>query len=138
MSVSRFFGVFCFFLVLTGCSVFQPKDDVAIVSDRSQSRMDALKAGNYEEAYSFMSPGYRSTNSLEHFKANNVRGVARLDSATVSGASCDSDSCTVKVQANYYYQGKDQILTGKPMLIERLNEERWIKADGKWWYLQMN
>lgn len=136
--VSRFIGLSCFLLALTACSVFQPKDDATVVAERSQARMNALKEGDFKGAYEFMSPGYRSTNTLEHFKANYAGGVVRLESASVSDIQCEQDACVVQVEASYYYRGKQQALKGgKPLLLDRVNEERWIKTDGQWWYVQM-
>lgn len=136
--VSRFIGVSCVLLVLTACSAFQPKDDATVVAERSQARMDALKTADFEGAYAFMSPGYRSTNTLERFKASYAGGVVRLESASVSDVQCEEDACVLQVKASYFYRGKQQALKGgKPLLLDRVNEERWIKTDGQWWYVQM-
>ncbi|MDH0896636.1 MULTISPECIES: hypothetical protein [unclassified Pseudomonas] len=136
--VSRFIGVSCVLLALTACSAFQPKDDATVVAERSQARMDALKTADFEGAYAFMSPGYRSTNTLERFKASYAGGVVRLESASVSDVQCEEDACVLQVKASYFYRGKQQALKGgKPLLLDRVNEERWIKTDGQWWYVQM-
>lgn len=125
-------------LGLAACSSIQLRDDSAVVTDRANARLEALKAGDFEKAYSFMSPGYRSVNTFQRFKGTHAGGAALLKSAVVDRVECETDTCTALIKANYYFRNSKISLANKePMIIERVNQEDWIKVDGEWWYVRL-
>ncbi|MET1079711.1 MAG: hypothetical protein ABWY06_17005 [Pseudomonas sp.] len=123
--------------LLSACAGFQPKTDVEVVKALSQQRMDALVAQDMEEAYSLMSPGYRASNNLERFKRTVGVGAARLNSADARTVSCEEDACKVLVYANYYFPDSKMTELKDAPTFERVNEEKWIRLDGKWWFFSL-
>lgn len=103
------------------------------VDDRAQLRWDALLKGDFDTAYSLYSPGYRSANSRVDFEiSQRTRKVKVLD-AIVEGSECSADACTVNTTVKY--------LVGSPVpgvskweSHSRL-QERWVKTEGKWWFV---
>lgn len=125
-------------MLLAACGTFHPKTDQEIVAERSQQRMDALKKGDTEAAYAFMSPAYRESTDLAHFQVSVGAGGRWLVESQVKNAECDEDTCTVLVDAKYRFQDKGAGPASKPMIVPRENEERWIKVDGNWWFIKLD
>lgn len=103
------------------------------IKQRAQERWDAVMAGDYDTAYSYYSPGYRSANSRVDFEiALRVRRV-RWTSAEVQESSCDADVCTLVTTVGYAVAGA---VPGVPVWKNKKNiEERWVRTEGQWWFL---
>ena len=119
-------------LAMAACATAPtPKTDPVV--QRAEARWAALFADDLEKAYSFYSPGYRSTTSLVDF------GVSlRLRKVTWTGATyqrhqCDGDRCTVDFLVDYRVRkpvpGLDEF-NGKSE-----EHETWVRTAGEWWYV---
>ena len=123
-------------LFFSACSVLPAKTDADIVESRSALRLDALKKLDFEKAYSYMSPGYRSVKGLGRFKNENAGAVNLLD-FNVHTAKCVEDTCHVLVSSYYNIAIISPGFSAKkPFPIERASEETWIRTDGKWWFVK--
>jgi len=103
------------------------------IKQRAQARWDALVAGDYDTAYNYYSPGYRSSTSRVDFEiAMRVRRV-RWTSAEVLESSCTADVCSVETKLGY------KVARPVPGISEWKNAtditERWVRTDGQWWFL---
>jgi hypothetical protein len=103
------------------------------VEELAQQRWDALLAADFDTAYKFYSPGYRSANSRVDFEiSQRTRKVAIL-SAKVIGSECSGDACTVSTLVQY------QVGTALPGVSRWESnsqmEERWVRTEGKWWFV---
>jgi hypothetical protein len=103
------------------------------IKQRAQGRWDAVMAGDYDTAYTFYSPGYRSATSRVDFEiALRVRRV-RWISAEVQESSCDADVCKVVTTVGYAVAGA---VPGVSVWKNKKNiEESWVRTGGQWWYL---
>lgn len=126
----------CLMAVLAACSSFEPTSDVDRVKARAQARMDAMLAKDMKEAYALMTPGYRSTHNLQVFTSTMGGGVNRLVSADARTATCEEDVCTVLVYVQYRY-ASGLVVSQEGEAYERVNHEKWIKVDGKWWFVSL-
>ena len=125
-------------LFFTACSVLPAKTDAEIVENRSALRLEALKKLDFEKAYSYMSPGYRSVKGLDRFKLENAGAVNLLD-FNVQSADCAEDTCNVLVISDYKVALAGRgFSTKKPLIIDRASTETWIRTDGKWWFVKGN
>ena len=103
------------------------------VEDRAQQRWDALLSLDFDTAYSLSSPGYRSANSRVDFEiSQRTRKVAIL-AAKVDGSECSAEACTVNATVQYRV-GSPVPGVSKWESSSKL-QERWVKTDGKWWYV---
>lgn len=103
------------------------------IASRAQARWDALLAEEFDVAYGFLSPGYRSSVSRSQYQRSILLQKVRWASADYRSSECDENRCTVTVSVDYLlvnpvpglsrYRGTKEI------------EERWIRADGQWWYV---
>lgn len=95
------------------------------VVSRAQARWDALRAGNYEKAYSYITPATRMTLPLEVFRGR-ISGGSWLD-VKVTKAVCEPEVCDVSVRIEYFVL---------PNLRDSQTvNEKWILDGGNWWFV---
>ena len=115
---------------LAGCTTTSQPED--ILAERVQARWDALLSGEYEEAYAYFSPGYRSTTSVIDFAVEFRMRRIRWISAEYVEKSCEEKICTVKVRVEYKVA---KPVPGVPVWHSfSTDEEKWVNIDGQWWY----
>ncbi len=121
---------------MTGCTGFghqakveapslEAKDEVAALAS---ARWGALIQGDLAKAYEYLSPGVRSTLSLDAYKAKIRTGSWKK--ATVDSVSCDKDLCKVTMIIEHSFREMKSIQT--PLF------EDWLQEGGKWWYVPRN
>lgn len=116
--------------LVSACATTKPAGDS--IKSRAQARWDAVLAADYETAYAFFSPGYRTSHSLSDF-AGQLRGQrVRWVAANVLEASCEADICSVETKVDYKI---NKPVPGVPVW-NGSNEitERWVRVDGQWWF----
>lgn len=96
-----------------------------IVADLAAARWEALIKGDFAKAYNYLSPGTREVMSLDLYKAK-IRG-GNWKRANVDTVSCEQDQCKVLMAIEYSYRDIKSLET-------RL-DEKWLRQDGKWWYV---
>jgi len=122
-------------LFLSACASQAPAPDAPdkFIIERAQNRWAALLAEDFETAYSYYSPGYRSTASVIDFAFMIRTRRVRWTSAEYKEHSCAENSCTlifnVGFSVNKPVPGMDK-WDGS-----NITEEKWVKTDGQWWYL---
>ena len=137
-SHTRIVGVLLMALVvisLAACAT-QPQTQDDYIVERAQERRDLLLAGELEDAYTFFSPGYRSTHSLIDFAVQERTRRIQYLSAKYLSHECEESRCLVTFELGYrvaapvpgvsYFDGTSKV------------EETWVKTNGEWWYLPIN
>ena len=121
-----------FFAVLACACTTTPHAET-VIKQRAQARWDAVLAGNYDAAYGFYSPGYRSSHSRTDFEIELRMRRVRWNSAEVLETSCEADVCTVVTRVAYQVAGA---VPGVPDWKSKKDvKERWVRTDGQWWFL---
>lgn len=119
-------------LMLAACAAASVAQD-EVIKQRAQARWDALLAGDYPVAYSYASPGYRSSASVTDFEISMRARRVKYVSAEYNGHHCEDALCAVKVRVGYEVV---RPVTGLDKWKgTSLVEERWIYSDGNWWYV---
>jgi len=103
------------------------------VEERAKQRWEALLARDFDTAYSLYSPGYRSANSRVDFEISQRTRKIAVTAANVLGSDCEGDACTVSA-AVQYRMGAPVPGVSKWESSSKL-EERWVRTDGKWWFV---
>jgi hypothetical protein len=95
------------------------------VVTRAQERWDALRAAQYDKAYSYITPSMRATLPLDVFRGR-LAGMSWLDVKVVK-AVCEPEVCDVSVKIDYYVLPnlRDSQIVG----------EKWILDGGNWWFV---
>jgi hypothetical protein len=103
------------------------------VEERAQQRWDALLSGDFDTAYNIYSPGYRSANSRVDFEISHRSRKVAILLARVDDSECSGEACTVNVSVQYRV-GAPVPGVSKWESSSRL-QERWVKTEGKWWFV---
>ena len=128
--------LFLFFIVgLTGCSWLDTRPPGERVLSRSQERLDALMARDIEKAYSFASPGYRSSHTTFQYDKKFGGAKTLWTAARAVEADCDDlqtpvERCRVLVEIDYTTRSLGYLETSEMY-------ETWILSDSEWYlYLE--
>ncbi len=120
--------------LLSGCAVSPPKTVEQVLLERSSAKWAAIFAMDYKTAYEHLSPGYRKTFSLQNYSRRISNQPVKWLAATPQGVSCDERVCEVAVRLRSEVRPK--VLLVKPVEVESVIYENWIKAkDGQWYYV---
>lgn len=106
-------------------AVLTPEAKQALVRQRATSRWELLVKEDLDSAYAYMSPGSRSTTSLDKFKSTSRRGQYRA--GRVDTVTCDGDACEARVYVTYDHPKMKGITT--PII------ESWIIDGGQAWFV---
>ncbi|MCP8899357.1 hypothetical protein [Gilvimarinus xylanilyticus] len=119
--------VIWFLFLAIGCSALNPKPKEDRVAARAQERLDALVGGDFEEAYAYLSPGYRGSVPFHAYRPK-IAGASNWLEAAVDDVSCESEeSCVVTTKVTYQMQ-RIKLKNTRPF------KEKWIYIGGEWWY----
>ena len=126
-------------LVVQGCAVFDDRTPEEIVAARAIERVNLLMAGEYEEAYLYTTPGYRSTEGVGRY-GTRWAGTSMWVSASIKSVKCPGlegaegapTRCKVAMQVQYRF-----IAAGT---VSGINQtvlfEDWIYTGGNWFLYQ--
>ena len=124
-------------LVLSACSNTPSRstaqqDPMAALQERVEAYWQHLIAREYDQAYTYLTPGYRSTYSEEDFSRINRRNPVSWERAQWQEAECETvDSCQVTLLATYSVRmpgaGRVQSMRQQP--------QRWIRSQNQWYHL---
>ena len=108
------------------------KDDKKVV-ERSEARWEALFAKEYQAAYEFYSPGFRSSMSPTDFEISMRLRRVKWVSAKYLDHECGEDTCSVRFRLGY--QVHNAVPGVKTWNSFNNIEEQWVKTRGEWWFL---
>lgn len=118
-------------LVVAGCAVTGPAEQRSaeqVISERAEVRWQHLIRGDFESAYEYLSPAYRSGHSLRDYRARHKPGL--WTGAEVKSVTCrEPEICEVEVEVAYQYVAR----LGRPVAGKRVLRESWRKDAGEWW-----
>ncbi|RPH96519.1 MAG: hypothetical protein EHM68_11120 [Lysobacterales bacterium] len=128
---SRILPLACVVLALAACAT--PGTKTHPVVERAEARWAALTTGDLETAYTFYSPGFRSSNSLIDFGVAMRARKVKWSSATYKDHQCEESRCTVRFDVGYRVARPVPGL--KVWESTAVITDNWVKVDGQWWYL---
>ena len=104
----------------------------AALEQRVAAWWDALIRRDFAAAYSFTSPGYRKTYSLDAFKGKFDKKSNWRRAEVLSVDFKSDDSAIVGINMHFVYH---QPQTGEALDMQNYIQEPWVFMDGQWWYL---
>lgn len=126
-----FFAAFA--ALLAGCAAGAAKDDSARVEQRAVERWNFLIAHQAEKAYDYLTPGYRATRTREQYAAEMNNRPVHWQAVKFTDRHCEADACDVHVEVTYKVAVPGN--TARDVVVPGPITERWIKTEGKWYYL---
>jgi len=122
-------AVLCAMLLLTACAATAKKTET--IDERVNGRWAALFANDIETAYGYLTPGYRSSVTLQQYRRALENQAVKWTSAKYIDSKCEESTCEVKVQVGFTVYGA---LPGvKTFSTEQYADETWILVDGQWY-----
>lgn len=120
-------------VMASGCATTSTKQAKS-VEDRAVKRWDLLIAGKADEAYEFLTEGYRSTHPKDVYVAAKTHTALTWKAAKYSEKKCESeDVCTVSILLTYSLSMHAGM--PKPVEASTYESEKWIKSGGQWFHL---
>jgi hypothetical protein len=119
-------------LLSVGCA---KKDPAELVRQRAIERWDLLAEKHAVKAYDYLSPGYRSTHTLEQYVAFVATARVQWKAAKVESVQCEEgDVCTAKLTVVTVLPGA-VIQRPSDMEYPAPVVEKWVRSDGEWYFL---
>jgi hypothetical protein len=103
------------------------------LQDRAEARWDAFLAGDFETAYQYYSPGFRSSHTRGDFELSQRLRKVQFRDAQYQDQQCDEDRCTLKFKVQYHISSPVPGL--EKWESKTTLEEKWVRTQGQWWYL---
>ncbi len=116
---------------LTGCATVALDTPEDLVRQRAQARWQALVAGDFEGAYRYLPPSYRTLHDLKYYRGT-INSMVERKSADVVRVECKPEVCLATVRIDAVFAGA---MAGQRTLSTHY-EEKWVMEDGGWWYYQ--
>ena len=116
-------------VALAGCAtlISTPEETVA---KRANEHWKARIAIDWEKAYGFMPPSYRTVTTFDMYKKS-FGNAALVTGAEVTAVKCESED---KCVATTKLEAKPVLVRGfNPPPISTYFEETWVREGGQWW-----
>ena len=122
-------GLCCSLILLSACATTtQPAVNV---EKRAMARWDALLSNDFNAAYEFLSPGYRSSVSNLHYQRTLLLKKLKWNHAGFIESDCAETTCKVKISLDYTMYGGVpgvQSFEGTQTITES-----WVLIDRVWY-----
>ncbi len=120
-------------LALSACaSVGSSKSPEEQVRQRAAERWQALIAGEFSRAYTYITPGFRAIISPDGYRNRIGNALTWVGSEVVSVNCPEASKCLARLRLDYKL-----LLPGKNMdKITAHVDETWLLEDGQWWIFQ--
>ena len=118
-------------LAIAGCHKSDPAE---IVRQRAQERWELLVKRSGFKAYDYLSPGYRTTHTIEQYITFVATARLQWKSATVDSVKCEDETCTVKLTVVSAVPGA-MLKLPKDLEYPAPVTETWVQSEGQWYFL---
>lgn len=121
------------FLVVLATACASTSNKTQTLQERVEGRWAALLANDFEAAYQYFTPGYRSSQSLRNFEISFMLRKVKYRSAEYIKEECQASACTVTVKLGYTIMAPVRGLSkfnGKSDVFEK-----WVFVNGAWFVL---
>lgn len=116
---------------LSACATSGAQNQVII--DRAKARWEAIVAQDFDTAYDYYSPGFRSSLSRFDYEFQMRKRRIVYNAAQFVSHYCEESRCTLTFQVGY---GVTRPLPGVGTWEnKKLMVETWVLTDGEWWYV---
>ncbi len=118
--------------LLAGCASMAKTPEES-VTQRAQERLALYMKGEYSEAYEYLSPGYRSSVSLNEYQRKVLAQPMSWEDAKVVASDCSENSCKLKISLDIVVYGA--VPGANRFKTKSVMTENWIKSGGTWFYV---
>lgn len=126
------FATLCATLVLSACANIGPQTPDSLVTQRANTRWQALVAGKFDDAYSFNTLGFRALVTPEAYRGR-IGTAVKWVAAEVNKVNCPlPDKCDVRIRLDY----KPLMNAAGGANYTTYIDESWILENSQWWIHQ--
>jgi hypothetical protein len=119
----------CSLLLLCSCATTTRTEQN--IEKRATERWNAVLSGDLAGAYEFLSPGYRSSMSLNQYQRSVLLMRLKWTGARYLESECKETTCKVKISVDYTLYGA---LPGvKSFDSTQVIQESWVLVDNRWY-----
>lgn len=117
--------------LLSACASAPPATPEEQIRQRAQERWQALIKGDFERAYTYLSPASRAVVPYERYRGS-IGGAVVWKGAEVVDVRCETlEKCIAKVKV----LTEPVIFRQRFGTIETHLDETWLLDKGQWWFL---
>lgn len=131
-NISRIATLVLAITLTAGCATTGGGGSSSVVK-RAEARWEALLAGEFENAYQYYSPGYRSSHSLGDFELEMRLRKVHFSGADFVEEQCEAERCNLKFNVKY------RVASPVPGIdtweSKSVLDETWVRTRNEWWYL---
>lgn len=102
------------------------------VVKRATERWDAVLAHDWDTAYEYYSPGYRSSQSRGDFELSMRLRKVQFSGVEYQEQECAENVCSLNFKV--FYTIASPVPGIETWKGNSSMDEKWIKTDGQWWY----
>lgn len=106
------------------------------IEDRAAKRWELLIAHKAEDAYDYLTPGFRQTKRRDQYANEMNNRPVGWKAAHLMNKECNEDTCNLRFEIEFSVR-MNAAMTG-PVTSVSVIGERWLKIDGEWFYLPQN
>jgi len=129
-----FFSLCSTLLFLSGCATTARTDKN--IESRATARWHAILSGDLVDAYDYLSPGYKSSVSLNQYQRHILLMRVKWKDARYLESDCTKTTCNVKISIDYVLYGA---LPGvKSFEGTQTIDESWVRIDDIWYFVPDN
>jgi hypothetical protein len=101
------------------------------LDERALKRWDLLIAHKAEDAYEYLSPGFRQTKPRDEYAREMNGRPVTWTAVHFMDKQCDGDSCTVRLEMEFTVP-----MRGAPKAAGvNVLQEKWIRVSNQWFFL---
>lgn len=101
------------------------------IEDRVNAYLQLVLAGDHAGAYEYLSPGYRSSVSLNQYQRAQLLKKVKWTDASYIESDCTETLCKVSISIKYTVYGA--VPGVKSFDSSQQVQESWVLADGSWY-----
>lgn len=118
---------------LAGCATTPGSKMPKTVEERAVKRWELLIAGKADEAYLYLTSGYRQTHPKDPYITAMTHRPVKWKAIKYMDKDCSEDVCTVRLFLTYDLMMNAAV--PRPVEGVSVESEKWIKTSGGWFHL---
>jgi hypothetical protein len=126
---TRYLVIIGALLLVSACATSTLK--TSIIEERATTRWEKLLSGDFDGAYEYLSPGFRSSVSSIQYQRSILLKRVRWTDAEFKRSECTETSCDVMILLSFNVSGAlpgVKSYDGKKDIVEK-----WVLVDGMWY-----
>ena len=125
--------IVCSLLLLSACATTASKKSE--IEERVMGRWDKVLSGDLAAAYTYLSPGTRSSVSSMDYQRSILTQRVAWTGARYIRSECEESACKVKLSIDYVVNGAVPGIKSFKGVSEI--EESWVLIDGTWYMVPL-